>query len=92
MVLGDVAADPDAGRVWRDRATLVRQHPGLQAARTAAMASYERQLSQAVARRTGLDAETDLYPRLVVVAALSAFRVAIDHAAADATPRSSPPL
>ena len=64
----------DDGRIWRARAELVRQHPRLRAAQVTSQAALEHELTLVVAQRTGLDAERDAYPALVVAVALSALR------------------
>lgn len=61
---------------WLARLSLVRSDPPALAAHLAAWAELERALADAVARGTGTDAEQDLYPRLVVGAAVGAMRTA----------------
>lgn len=73
--------DSGAGAIaWRTRARLARQHPQLQTAYLASFASLEDDLTESVARRAGIDPDADPYPRLVVTVALTAMRVAVDHA------------
>jgi AcrR family transcriptional regulator len=64
---------------WTLRTRLVQEHPSLFPRYVAGFAALESELVAAVARRSGLDPATDLYPRLVVAAALAAMRVAVDH-------------
>jgi AcrR family transcriptional regulator len=76
-------ADGGTGAVaWRTRARLAREHPQLQTAYLASFAALEDELTAAIARRVGLDPASDAYPRLVVAMALTAMRVAVDHALA----------
>jgi AcrR family transcriptional regulator len=77
-VLTDALAEmaPDRQADLRHRA-LLRSEPRLLAAQLAAWAELERALVRAVAERTGADAERDLYPALVVAAAVGAVRVAL---------------
>jgi AcrR family transcriptional regulator len=74
LMCGLLTSADDAGNLWRARAELVRQHPHLRAAQVASQAALEHELAAVIATRTGLDAERDLYPNLVVSAALSALR------------------
>jgi AcrR family transcriptional regulator len=64
----------------RIRSSLVRNHPQLYASHVASYLALERALIDAIEARTGLDHETSLYPRLAVVTAIAAFRVALDQA------------
>jgi AcrR family transcriptional regulator len=77
--------DSDAGGgavAWRTRARLAREHPQLQSAYVASFTALEDELTGAVGRRTGIDPAHDPYPRLVASLALTAMRVAVDHALA----------
>jgi AcrR family transcriptional regulator len=65
----------DADRFLR-RIRLTRQEPQLRAATAGIAEEMEHALVEAVAARTGQDAETDLYPALVASAAWGAFKVA----------------
>lgn len=78
QVLSELASDL-AGRreEWLARRALIRSDPRLLAAHLAAWAALERALVEGVAQRTGTDPERDLYPALVVSAAVSATRVAV---------------
>jgi AcrR family transcriptional regulator len=62
---------------WSARNRLVQQHPTLAVRRASRFAVVERELVDEVARRTGLDADHDAYPALVVTAALAALRVSL---------------
>ncbi|HVA75258.1 MAG TPA: TetR family transcriptional regulator [Acidimicrobiales bacterium] len=58
------------------RFDLIRSDPHLMSSVAASFEQIERALVSAVAERTGLDPEADLYPGVVVAAACSACRVA----------------
>lgn len=70
------------------RMRLVRDHPSLFPRYVAGFSAHERELVEAVAARAGLDADLDLYPTLVVTAALAAMRVVVHHW--QATDRAEP--
>jgi AcrR family transcriptional regulator len=72
----------DAGRLWLARVRLVSAHPQLRAAQVTSQMALEHDLTRAIATRTGLDADGDLYPRLVVAVALTALRTALATAGA----------
>jgi AcrR family transcriptional regulator len=80
--LREAIRDPsgDGSVAWRTRARLARRHPQLHAAYIASIASLEDGLTEVIARRAGVDPAADPYPRLVVAVALTAMRVAVDHA------------
>lgn len=61
------------------RLRLVRDHPSLFPRYVAGFSAHERELVEAVAARSGLDPDADLYPTLAVTAALTAMRVAVHH-------------
>ena len=69
-----LTADPDE---WVARLQLIRADPHLRVASLGAWEELQAALSDVVARRTGVDAERDLYPTLVVSAALAAQRAAL---------------
>lgn len=73
---------PDRLRRWRSRARLAREHPSLQAAYVGALAELEDDLTAVIGRRTGVDPDTDPYPRLVVAVMAVTMRVSLTHAAA----------
>lgn len=77
-VLADaMTGTDDVGRLWLARARLLQDHPQLRSAQLLSQTAFEQALADAVATRTGLVAERDLYPRLVVASALAALRVAL---------------
>lgn len=67
--------------LWRARARLARSHPPLHAAYVASFAGLEDDLTAAVGRRSGIDPDTDPYPRLVVAVVLTTLRVSLTRAA-----------
>jgi AcrR family transcriptional regulator len=67
------------GEVPRPYAARVAFPPELAAAQRRLHASIEEALTAAIADRTGTDAATDLYPRLVAAVAVSATQAAFDH-------------
>lgn len=71
---------PGEALLWRARARLARDHPQLHSTYLAGFSSFEDALTSAMGRRTGLDPTIDIYPRLVVTAAGTALRVAVNHA------------
>jgi AcrR family transcriptional regulator len=73
------------GELWAQRLQLVRDHPTLSSGYVASFADFERGLVEAMAARLGMDPDTDLYPAVVVSAALTVMRVTVKHwqAAAD---------
>lgn len=72
-----------AGRIsegeddWLLRMEVVRSIPELAPRLLASFAAYERALVEGVARRTGADPQTDLYPLCAALTAIAAFRSAI---------------
>ena len=63
-------------QLWDKRLQVIKANPELLTAHLAAWSSIERALVEAVAERTGTDPDGDLYPGLVVAAAVGANRVA----------------
>jgi AcrR family transcriptional regulator len=59
------------------RMRVVRSEPALLAALSVSCEDVERQMTDAVARRVGVDPAIDVYPSLLVVASLNAVRVAM---------------
>jgi AcrR family transcriptional regulator len=78
----DSTTDGSGAVAWRTRARLARDHPQLHTAYLASFASLEDELTAVVADRLGVDATADPLPRLAVTIALTAMRVAVDHALA----------
>lgn len=78
-----------AGRdeVWRDGLRLMLSEPALQAEVVKASAAAQGELAQAVAERTGSDAERDLYPQLVAAVIGAGTAVAVEHCLGAAAPR-----
>lgn len=67
----------DREALWQDRMELLRANPQLWPRMFAAFSDFERSLAEAIAARTGSDAETDLYPGLVAAAVVGATRVSL---------------
>lgn len=65
---------------WRARAEIARADERLYGVYVAGFAANDDRLTETMARRLGLDATTDIYPRLVVTLGLAAMRVATVHA------------
>jgi AcrR family transcriptional regulator len=82
VLVDAVAEDDDLGTTWRQRAELVHRHPSLLPAQLAAMADLESAIANALAVRTGLDADVDLLPRLAAAVSVTVTRTAIAHALA----------
>ena len=74
----------DNGELWAQRLQLVREHPSLTPGYVASFADFERGMVEAMAARLSLDADTDLYPSVVVAAALTVMRVTVKHWQANA--------
>jgi hypothetical protein len=70
--------DEDA-ELWAQRMRLVREHPSLMPGYVASFADFERGLVEAMAARLDLDPDKDLYPTVVVAAALTVMRVTVKH-------------
>jgi AcrR family transcriptional regulator len=67
-------------QAWADGVRAMVSSPALQAEMLRAGATAERSVAEAVAARTGTDAEADLYPKLVAAAVLAAVNVVSGHA------------
>jgi AcrR family transcriptional regulator len=63
--------------LWRARMALVRANPQLWPRLHAGFTDFERSMAQAVAGRTGTDADEDLFPAVAAAAAVGAMRVAV---------------
>jgi AcrR family transcriptional regulator len=72
--------DQDAAIAWRTRARLAQQHPSLQSAYLAGFTAIADELAEVIARRLPPEVAAGPYPRLVVIVALTAMRVAVDDA------------
>lgn len=75
-----LGVDPDPRtklRRWQLRNELVRRYPALLPRHLAAMAQVESALAQALADRTGVDAQVDPSPRILVAAVLAALRASV---------------
>ncbi|MGB3438439.1 MAG: TetR family transcriptional regulator [Actinophytocola sp.] len=64
---------------WAEGLRLMVGEPALQGEFMKTSAAVEAEFAAVIAERTGTDADTDLYPRLVASAVGSAMRVAIQH-------------
>jgi AcrR family transcriptional regulator len=74
------AHPPPADRnAWAAGVEAMVSSPSLQAEMLRAGATAERSVAAAVASRTGLDPETDLYPKLVAAALLAVINVISQH-------------
>jgi AcrR family transcriptional regulator len=82
MAFQESTGDGAGAVAWRARARLARDHPQLNAAYLASFASLEDELTAALAGRLDVDGAADPLPRLAVTIALTAMRVAVDHALA----------
>lgn len=82
MAFQDTTTDGAGAVAWRTRARLARDHPQLHTAYLASFASLEDELTAVLAERLAVDASANPLPRLAVTIALTAMRVAVDHALA----------
>jgi AcrR family transcriptional regulator len=82
------ATQTEDAEEWSVKMGLVKTHPSLFPSYIAAYGNAERGLVEAIAARTGADPDADLYPSLVVAAALNATRVATNRWVA--TDRATP--
>jgi AcrR family transcriptional regulator len=73
-VLTDRDQVHDVARRWVERIELVRRYPALLPRHLEALAEVERVLVDALAARIGADPDRDLYPTIVVAAAVSTAR------------------
>jgi AcrR family transcriptional regulator len=69
----------DLDREWVEATQLVMRSPALRGEALKAIAATEQRLAGAIARRCGLDAERDLYPKVVAAVVSGAARVGIGH-------------
>ncbi|GGU65464.1 TetR family transcriptional regulator [Streptomyces albospinus] len=64
---------------WREGVRLMLAEPALAGEIVKANAAAQQELAKAVARRTGTDAERDVYPKLVAAAVAAGSGVAVEH-------------
>jgi len=64
---------------WREGVRLMLAEPALAGEIVKANAAAEEELATAVARRTGTDAERDVYPKLVAAVVSAGSAVAVEH-------------
>jgi AcrR family transcriptional regulator len=74
---------------WRVRSMLARADDVLHATYVASFSAIDDRLVVAMAQRLGRDAETDIYPRLLVTVGQSAMRIATEFAIEHASPEST---
>ncbi|PRX97115.1 TetR family transcriptional regulator [Allonocardiopsis opalescens] len=65
-------------REWRERHRLVRENPALKAYHLASFARFERAIIEEMAARSGTDPDSDVYPRMLARAGLTAVRTAFE--------------
>ena len=80
---------PEPDRAWVARARLIKSTPALRVEQQRSDLLVQGLLAAEIARRTGCDANRDLYPSLVAGALVGAVRVAIEHWLNIAGPRSA---
>lgn len=78
-ILELAGAFTDRAALWQARRALLEAHPQLWPRLMAGFAGFERSLTEAIAARTGADADADLYPGVAAAAAIGAVRVAVAH-------------
>ncbi|MEW2121953.1 TetR family transcriptional regulator [Streptomyces sp. NPDC005474] len=64
---------------WREGVRLMLAEPALAGEIVKANAAAQQELAKAVARRTGTDAERDVYPKLVAAVVAAGSAVAVEH-------------
>jgi AcrR family transcriptional regulator len=64
---------------WREGVRLMLAEPALAGEIVKANAAAQQELAEAVARRTGTDAERDVYPKLVAAVVAAGSAVAVEH-------------
>ncbi|MFE2110988.1 TetR family transcriptional regulator [Kitasatospora sp. NPDC059463] len=82
---GPVDSGPQADR-WREGVRLMLAEPALAGEIVKANAAVQQELAEAVARRTGADAERDVHPKLVAAVVAAAGAVAVEHSLRAAQP------
>jgi AcrR family transcriptional regulator len=78
-LLTTVEGIDENAELWAQRLQLVRDHPDLFPGYVASFADFERGLVEAMAARLSMDPDADLYPTVVVAAALTVMRVTVKH-------------
>ncbi|GAA3927700.1 TetR family transcriptional regulator [Actinomadura viridis] len=73
--------DPDGAARFRKVRRVIEANPALMPAQIARMAATERALAALIARRQGVDPDTDVRPRLIVALHTAATRVAFEDCA-----------
>ena len=74
-----LAGAPEPDRWWVARAQLIKSSPALRVEHAKSDLAVHGRLAQEIARRTGTDAERDLYPRLAATVLTGTVRAAMDH-------------
>jgi AcrR family transcriptional regulator len=78
--LRSVLADLDADReAWQQRLSVIASEPDLLPRLVELGTADERAMAEAIAERTGLDVETDLYPALLAAVLSCALRVTLNR-------------
>jgi AcrR family transcriptional regulator len=73
------AFDGEVDEGWMARIRLIVSSPALLGEYLKSLVSVEHALAEAIAERTGTDADRDLYPRVLAAAVSGAARVAVAH-------------
>lgn len=69
----------DRAALWEGRRVLLEANPQLWPRMMAGFAAFERSLTEAIAARTGIEPDADLYPGVAAAAVIGAVRVAVAH-------------
>ncbi|MGP3975799.1 acyl-CoA-like ligand-binding transcription factor [Streptomyces sp. 8N114] len=89
---GDSTADGPSGRQRMNRIWLVLNDPEVQGETLKANAAAQVALAEAVARRTGTDVSSDVYPKLVAAAVGAAITTVTEHCLRAEGPAEMGPL
>jgi AcrR family transcriptional regulator len=73
------AYDGEMDETWMARIRMIVSSPALLGEYLKSLVSVERALAAAIAERTGTDADSDLYPRVLAAAVSGAARAAVTH-------------